>query len=72
MITFTRIHPHLIDIYFNGKHLGQLYVEVDGFWVVDFTKRTGFFSEEFLRAIVDKLTELNKDWKQTVSQIPPL
>jgi hypothetical protein len=47
------------DVFFNGRHLGYIYIEVDGFWVFN-PYGDGYWSEFILRMIADKLEELNK------------
>ena len=51
-------------IYFSWSNdipLGYAYKEVDGYYVFIFEGRYGFWREYSLKAISDKLIELNKD-----------
>ena len=48
--------------------IGEFVPEVDGFHVFyPVPKATGFYSEELLRALADKLKELNEPWSKQVN-----
>lgn len=50
----------------NGVLCGELYREVDGYYVYWPSDRRGYLSAEFLRELADKLDELNKNWDEEV------
>lgn len=52
--------------YSNGIFMGELYMEVDGFYVYEPVLRGGFWEAYVLREIADKLDELNKPWQQNI------
>lgn len=57
----------LYDVFFyNGKKLGQFYMEVDGYYVFLPENNSGYFNEYSLKLIINKLTELNKEWDNHV------
>lgn len=49
-------------IHENGVKFGELYMEVDGYYVWDSLGGRGYLEAHVLRNIADKLDELNKDW----------
>ena len=51
----------------NGVYCGELYPEVDGYYVWWSTPRGGFLQAWFLREIADKLDELNAAWHAQVN-----
>ena len=57
-------------VYFNKHKLGELYKEIDGYYVFCpfLRNRCSFFSSWALKAIADKLDELNKKWDQTIQE----
>lgn len=68
MIT-TKEDKGIVNFYWdNGKYLGFAYLEVDGYYVFQFAKGDGFWSEHGLRAIAGKLTEMNKAWNDKVNE----
>lgn len=54
----------------NDKYLGYAYMGVDGFYVFVFNDSivNSCWSEHVLRAIADKLTELNKEWSEQIDK----
>ena len=53
----------------NGKEIGELYIECDGFYVFIFTQEqvnAGFWSAHYFREIADKIDELNKEWEREI------
>lgn len=58
------------NVMFGDVTLGIMYTEVDGFYVFRCTgERYGFWSGMMLRAIADKLDELNAPWQQKIDQL---
>lgn len=47
---------------------GQIYREVDGYFVFAPNDRGGFFDAQSLRAIADYLDQLNKDWDAQIQE----
>jgi len=59
-------------IWYNNRGIGDIYKEVDGFYVFIFDTSkpiTGCFSEEFFRYVAKKLNGLNKDWNNIIEGI---
>lgn len=58
-----KLSSNTYDVVVNNQYLGMAYKEVDGFYVWwprnNSGNNPGFFSEEVLRQIADKLLELN-------------
>ena len=59
------------DLFFNakinGKHIGDIYREVDGFYYFEpLPKISGCFSEELLGALLFELQQLNAPWKENI------
>jgi hypothetical protein len=53
----------------NNAYLGYSYCEVDGFYVFVFDGNNGgCWSDYALRAIADKLTELNAEWIEQIDE----
>ena len=52
----------------NGKKLGEFYQEVDGFYVFLPIESSGFYSEEYLGALLFELQQLNAPWKENIRQ----
>ena len=72
MITLKpKINSRAFDFYWtNGAHIGYAYIEVDGYYTFMFAHhRNGNWDAHVLRAIADKLDELNKDWDEEVKQV---
>lgn len=49
-----------------GLKLGEFYREVDGFYVFYPEERKGFYSEEYLGALIFELQQLNAPWKENI------
>lgn len=49
-----------------GLKLGEFYKEIDGFYVFWPTERAGFYSEEYLGALLFELQQLNAPWKENI------
>ena len=56
--------------YCNGKHLGLIYKEIDGYYVVNTS--IGFSEAAEYRWIADKLDEMNQPWHDVVMSDPQL
>lgn len=58
--------------YANNKvHIGEIFKEVDGFYVFEFSLKrqlVGVFNQRFFKVMSDKLYELNKDWEEELSK----
>jgi len=54
--------------YENGVDMGELYKEIDGYYVYWPIDRKGFWSSVPMRIIADKLDELNADWDREVKE----
>ncbi len=66
MINTKEVDSGRIEFFWgnNNKHLGYAYQEVDGFYVFQFEDNNGCWSDYSLKAISDKLFELNKNWNE--------
>lgn len=54
----------------NGVALGEIYMEVDGYYVFEPGRDSnGFWEAYVLRAIADKLDEMNKAWDAEVTEM---
>lgn len=45
-----------------GAPIGEFYREVSGYYVWEPLFGNGYLTSDFLRAVADKLDELNKEW----------
>lgn len=64
MLTLERVNQRLYNVTFN-RHIGIIYMENDGYFVFQPDQsNSGFWNEHSLKLILDKLTELNRDWDQ--------
>lgn len=71
MISFKEEGSKILVMRPSGKtSIGYLYHEVDGFYVYQPTGG-GVYSEGTLKAIADKLTELNVDWNFIINKMFP-
>lgn len=54
----------------NGAILGEFYREVDGFYYFEpwWKEGSGCIASHILRALADKLDELNKDWSEFIEK----
>lgn len=58
-------------VYFgNGRHIGEFLRKEDGFFDYWPTQEAGYWPAYALRAIADKLDELNKDWADALARDP--
>ena len=63
MIKLEQKKACLYDVVFNnGKKIGEFYMEVDGYYVYQPLEGNGFLTEHSLKLILEKLTEINKEW----------
>ena len=53
--------------YYNGPLMGDVYKEVDGYYVF-VPKGSGFWESHQLRQVADYLDEINKPWHDEVCQ----
>ena len=68
-MTFNKINDQKYQvIYDNGVYIGDLLVEVDGFFVYYPIQNGGAWESHVMRAIADKLDELNKPWQQQIDK----
>lgn len=51
---------------YNGVDMGEFYMEVDGYYVYVPILRGGFWPAYMLRAVADKLDEVNASWDKQV------
>jgi hypothetical protein len=63
------LNKRILVIHENGACCGELYCEVDGYYVYwPDESLQGCVSAEFLREIADKLDELNRPWDEEVKR----
>lgn len=68
-MTYKSLGATILVFYENGKLIGNLYQEVDGFWVFwQEEALSGFWSQHVLRQLADKLEELNADWDRQLHE----
>ena len=65
MLKFT-ISPtnNVYSVTYNKVDVGELYQEIDGYYVWDPADLQGYLSAWFLRDIANKLDDLNRDWNE--------
>jgi hypothetical protein len=66
MLTFTKIDDRYeVRVESNNKLLGEFVLNIDGFYYFSILEApvNGLWSDYALSEIVDKLKELNHDWK---------
>ena len=54
--------------YYNNVKMGEIYREVDGFFVYVPENRPGYVEAHQLRYIADTLDELNKEWTDIINE----
>jgi hypothetical protein len=59
------VDEHLTVRHPNGATLGRIYREIDGYYVF-VTWVSGYWESPLLRAIADKLDEMNAEWDEEV------
>jgi hypothetical protein len=51
----------------NKNHVGDIFRDVDGFYYFEpIQNSSGFYSEEYLGALLFELQQLNAPWKETI------
>lgn len=64
-------HEYTVELH--GLALGWLYCEIDGYYVYDINPTLrGYTPGWLLRAIADKLDELNKEWDKKIQEDPTI
>lgn len=51
-----------------GTVLGEFIIGDDGFYVFFSEPKGGYYNEYFLQVLLNKLTELNKEWNEQINQ----
>lgn len=76
---YIRLEPYTMgltgyNVYWkNGKHIGTFERDVDGFYYFwPLKDEGGCWSDYALRAIADKLTEINKPWADKIANDPTI
>jgi len=65
----TEEESGLFRVFLNNVHVGNMYKEVDGYYVYEYNNsRSGFWEAHALRMIADKLDEMNKDWDEGIKE----
>jgi len=52
----------------SGLVVGELYREVDGFYVLDLIRKQGYLPSWYLLELGHKLEELNKEWAEQIDR----
>lgn len=60
-LLFDKIGSNCLCVYNGDRYLGDVVFSIDCGWVYDSVDIYGFFTSPFLRAIADKLDELNAE-----------
>jgi hypothetical protein len=69
MLRFNKLSDTAYGVHYeNSVELGQLLMEVDGYFVFFPECSGGFWNESILNQIAEKLGELNKEWDATVNE----
>lgn len=69
MINLEKQSEQEYKVFFNKKLLGYFRLEVDGFFYFTQVKNSwGYWSSNNLKAIADKLDEVNKPYKENVDE----
>lgn len=67
MLRFFKLSEGRFSVHHeNGVKVGELYMEVDGYFVYWPSENKGFIEAWFLHAIADKLDEMNAEWDRIV------
>lgn len=69
MLNFVSLKDGVCDVFYeNGVKLGQLLMEVDGFYVFYPDLNGGFWQEHVLKQLADKLKSLNEKWNAEINE----
>ena len=72
MINYKKISDTKYQgVFDNGVILGDIYMEVDGFfvfWPNEDVNKKGYWESWVFREIADKLDEMNKPWKEEIDR----
>lgn len=52
----------------NGKHIGDIVKDVDGYWKFGFIGSAGLWDDGPLEAIAAMLRDLNRDWDREIRE----
>jgi len=63
-------HGTYVVYWENGVNIGEFIIGDDGYYVYFPIQKYGYITSYFMRAIADKLDELNKDWDKIVRSDP--
>jgi hypothetical protein len=70
MISVVSIDGKEVLVYRNGIRVGEIYIEVDGYYVFEPDPlRNGFWTAEILHEITDILDHKNEDWDTKVKEL---
>lgn len=69
-IKLEKISDNLYDVWFNINYLGRFVLDTDGFYdfLIDDNNNNGYWSAYQLRAIADKLDEVNKPYNDSLDE----
>mgnify|MGYP006267590761 CR=1 FL=1 len=68
-IIYNKIDAHKYNIVTrNGKLIGELLMDVDGYFYFWSEDSNGAWSSHHLREVANKLDELNKEWDKQVEK----
>lgn len=70
LLQLTKLDSGYYVEYYNGVHIGEFEKDVDGYYYYWPTQRAGHWSAHVMRAIADKLDELNKPWNDKIKNDP--
>ena len=69
MLNIKKKSSAQIEFYYNDVYLGDALMDVDGYYYFWFEEgKSGAWSDYGLKAIADKLQELNKDWNDKINK----
>jgi len=68
-LTLSPVGEGVKQVYYsNGKFIGNIIQDVDGYWKYSFPNAHGLWEESHLQMIASMLTELNTDWDNEVKE----
>ncbi len=65
-LQFNRIHQGYVVLYTNGCNMGEILMGEDGYYAYWAVQRQGYQEAWTMRAVADKLDELNAEWDEQV------
>ena len=64
----TKNENQIAVMYGTNSYIGDLYREVDGYWVFAPETKGGYWSQEVMLALGNKLADMNKAWDTKIQR----